>query len=306
MIDYPLEYESYIAPDGSVYRFNNGYDRWVWGLQGEGLPPIEYITQRGPFQHGVTTLDYRFQPRLVTLIHRRNGACRDDYWLNRKRILAELTPSRQLFGQFATGILRKKTRKESMDLHVLVAEGLNFDPRQNAWDEWAIQDVIRFIAHDPFYYGTTTHEIVFGGVGDDELVFPITFPIVFGKSFVDDTQTINYEGTFGAFPTITIVGPAKGVTLTNLATNEVISLNYSVPSGVTVVINLAEGQKTAEDSLGNNLIGAITTDSDLATFSIAPHPTAPGGVNPIRMTAANTQPGETRISLSYRNKYVGV
>lgn len=306
-IDYPLEFTSYIASDGSVYRFNNGVDRWVWGFQGGGLAPVQYITQQGPFQHGQTVIDYRFQPRLFTLIHRRNGNCRADYWAHRRQILTQLTPSRQLFGEFTTGTLRKKISPTlSVDLKVLVSEGLNFDQRQNAWDEWAIQDAIRFIAHDPFYYGTSTHEIEFGGTGDDELVFPITFPIVFGKSFVDDTQVINYAGTFNAFPIITITGPAKGVTLTNLATNEMISLNYDVPTGVIVTINLSEGQKTASDNLGNNLIGYITPNSDLATFSILPHPGAPNGVNTIRMTAANTQPGETRVVLSYQDKYVGV
>lgn len=303
---YPTEFELYIAPDGEIYRFNNGVDKFVWGFAGEGLPPIEYITQRGPFQQGETAIDYRLRPRMVTLIHRRNANCRDDYWTNRALIQNILRPNRQELNTFATGILRKKVKnEEARDLNVLIAEGLSFDPR-SGWDEFSVQEAIRFMAFDPLYYGATSNEVIFTVESDDELVFHITFPIQFGSAFIDDTQNITYLGTFASFPTIVITGPAKGPTFTNVATGETLGLNYNIPAGVIVTISLAEGNKTVTDNLGNNLIGTVTSDSDFATFHLEPDPGAANGLNPIRVTTAGAQAGETRIVFSWQNRYIGV
>ena len=305
--NHPVEFQSYIAPDGSVYNFNNGVDRFVWGLAGEGLPPIEYITQRGPFQQGESVIDYRLRPRLITLIHRRNLCDRDDYWLKRASIQDYLRPNRQALNTFVTGTLRKRIASGVIrDIDVLVTEGLNFDEQSDKWQEFSIEEAIRFIAFNPLYYNPTSSQITFTVESDDELVFPITFPIEFGSVFIDDTQNITYSGTFASYPTIVITGPAKGPTFTNVATGEVLSLNYNIPSGVIVTISLAEGNKTVTDSLGNNLIGAITQDSDFATFHLEPSPGAAAGLNPIRFTAAGAQPGETEVVFSWQERFIGV
>lgn len=307
-MEYPIEFERYVSPDGLIYRFNDDIDRFVWGFQGEGMSPIEYLTQRGPFQHGDSVLDYRLRPRIVTLIHRRNMCDREDYWEKRAEILNYLRPNRQAIGSFNTGILRKQLPNGDIrDLNVLITEGLNFDSVDDHWDQFSFEQAIRFTAWDPLYYGATNHTLTFVPESNDDLVFPITFPIEFGSGFIDEVFNITYEGTFASFPAIVITGPASGPTFYNTTTGESLGLNYDIPAGVIVTINLQEGRKTVEDNLGNNLIGTVSlTDGDIATFHLEPDPGAPGGVNAMRLTVAGTIPGQTSVAFTYQDRYIGV
>lgn len=300
------EFDLYIAPDGEIYDLSNWQKTFIMGSSGHGMPPIEYRTSRGPFQSGETALDYVLRPRIVQYIHRISASCRDEYWDERARILNLLRPNRQLANTFQPGVLRKITTDGTKyDLNVFIADGPMFTQEANKWDEWGSTHTIRFIAYDPVYFNPTAGSLAFSLAAQTQLVFPITFPITFGSSTLDDTQTITYAGTWLSLPTITLVGPLTSPTIYNTTTGEQVGLNYEIPSGRTVTINLSYGYKTVEDDLGTNLIGTLDTDSDFATFHIAPDPEAAGGVNSIRATASGAA-NDSSISVSYYTRYIGI
>ncbi|MCI0551432.1 MAG: exo-alpha-sialidase, partial [Anaerolineae bacterium] len=59
---------SYIGPDGQVYPLVTPHlpvGRFVMNFSGFGMPPFDYVTQRGPFQHGETVRDFFARPRIV-------------------------------------------------------------------------------------------------------------------------------------------------------------------------------------------------------------------------------------------------
>jgi len=79
-----LELDQLITPDSQVYTFRDDQRRFTMSTSGEGLPPIEYITQRGPFQHGETVVDYRLRPRVLQMVYREKFCSRDVYWDGRR------------------------------------------------------------------------------------------------------------------------------------------------------------------------------------------------------------------------------
>ena len=304
------EFLSYISPDGIEYPFNtpHTFGRFVLNFSGYGTPPIDYVTQRAPFQHGVTVKDFFLRPRVIQLLIRENYRNRPEWWDGRAAILNQLRPNRQLTATGTTpGTLRLITANNDVrDLSVFIAEGPRFEPRVlGTWDEWAYQEVLRFIAHDPVLFDPALVTASFTVTVDANLVFPITFPIQFGNGVIDDTLNISYPGTWLALPTIVIAGRIDDPRIDNVTTGEKIELDLNIPNGRTVTIDLTEGVKTVTDDLGTNLIGAVSSDSDLATFHIAPDPEATGGINAMRLRGSNAS-GNTSVQIRYFVRYFGV
>ncbi len=132
-----------------------------------------------------------------------------------------------------------------------------------------------------------------------------TTHLTFNASFINLTQNINYLGTWRTYPTITIRGPVQNPRIDNLTTGEKIELEHFVDAARTVTITLTPETKTIEDDLGTNLLGRVTSDSDLATFHIAPEPEAPNGVNQILFQGGSTSLA-TLFTLTYQTRYFGI
>lgn len=304
------EITSFIAPDGEEYVFDNKY-RALLTEEGLGMPPIEYVTQQGPFQHGKSLIDYRLEPRTVQLLLRHNSDSREEYWINRSRLLDILRPNRSPVSTLSTGKLRKVfTDGRIRDLDVVLVSGPVFNARAlDRWDEWGFTETLRFIAHDPIFYDPTPVvvdwptliETSFGGF----LTFDITFPIIFGSILSNKTSTFTYDGSWLSYPTIVLTGPLENVVIENESTGEFIRLLYDIPEGETVTIDLRYGNKTVTSSEGTNLIGTVSSDSDLVSFHIAPRPEVPGGVNTLTVQASAISESSS-ISVSYYNRYIGI
>ena len=75
-----------------------------------GLPPVRFITQRGPFQDGETALDMRLDPRVIQ-IEVVNYLCnRTEFWTTRNELLDLLRPNRAFSaaGTYRPLIYRKR------------------------------------------------------------------------------------------------------------------------------------------------------------------------------------------------------
>lgn len=286
---------AYIAPDGTVFNLDNGRTRVVLSDEGTGMPPIEYVTQRGPFQHGETVRDCWLRPRVVQLLVREQFCNRVDLWAGRTNLLNLLRPTH---GDVTPGVLRKYLPNGSKrDLDVRIEAGPQFVARQlGSWDEFAYQEALRFIAHDPVYYDPTQHSVLLTAA-TGELVFPITFPITFESFAVG--STINYAGNWIEYPNIVITGPLISPSIRNVTTDEVLSLAYSVAAGETVTFDLSFGVKTVTNNSGTNLISYLTTDSDIATFHLHP------GANQITILGTG-ESGDTEVSISWYDRYIGI
>jgi len=91
------ELVQWITPDGETYDLTTEADKgnWVLEASGWGLPGIDYKTQQGPYQHGVSVRDYRLQSRVVQLLIRQQACDRDAYWARRSQLLNQIRPNRE-------------------------------------------------------------------------------------------------------------------------------------------------------------------------------------------------------------------
>lgn len=304
-----LEFDRYISPDGEVYKFNNDIDQFVLaGVTGTGLPSIEYRTQRGPFQHGSTPLGLVLQPRVIQLLHRRNACDRQAYWAARSDLLNILRPNRQAVNTFAPGVLRKiLPDRTKRDICVFLQTGPQFSGmQQGRWDEFSIQEALQFIAHDPTLFDPDENQVELAlDTSASAIVFAEEFPITFISNATTGNNSITYTGTWETFPTILLIGPMRNPIIRNVTTGEKIEMEHTIGAGRTVTISLQYGNKTVVNDLGTNLIGTVTSDSDLATFHLAPAPEAPAGVNSIG-AAASSLTSASRIVFQYFTRYIGI
>jgi hypothetical protein len=322
-----IEFDDYITPDGKVYNFHNGVDRFLMTFEGTGMPPIDYITQQGPLQHGETVIDYRLAKRVIQYVVRRNACDRYDYWSNRADMLNFFRPNRQTPTTIAPGHLRK--RIPGMDpilkipivrqIDVFIESGPSFAPRSTEdYDEYGITEALRFIAHDPTFYDPTPIVMGWSLNTYDHLVFPVTlipysgYPsdsgqdMVFGTNMIGDYSTCIYTGTWPTYPTITFVGPLSGPIITNITTGKKIQLLYDISGGETVTISLPYGNKTVLNQAGVDLQGTLSDDSDLADFAIEVDPAAPNGLNTILVVGGGAILGTTNVYLEFYTKFIGI
>ncbi len=292
-------------------------------FSGFGAAPIQYISQRGPNQDGESVRDFNLTPRVIQLLERQQFKSRGAWWDGRADILNDLRPNRQLTATaVVTGTVRIVTANGDVrDLNVFIQDGPRFEARNvDEWDEWAFEEVLRFIAHDPLWFNPTRVDFTVAFTLDAELVFPITFDtaaptddIIFGAGEIDVSVNLDYVGTWASLPTIVITGPLNNLIIDNVTTGETLALLRNIAPGRTVTIDLAFGQKTIVDDLGNNLLGSLSTDSDLGTWHIAPTPEAPQVTGQPRPTARNVirlrgsaPTGATSVQIRYFTRYFGI
>lgn len=302
-----IEFTDYIAADGTVYKFHvpARIGKWVVSQSGWGMSPIEYITQRGPFQHGETVLDWFLRPRVIHLLIRQQFCDRDGYWAGRAALVNAIRPNRQATpGGVAPGTLRRRLSNGSLrSVDCFIQDGPRFEARRtDAWDEWAFREVLRFVAYDPVIYDPALQTQTFSQ-DQDELTFPITFPILF--SALEASATITYQGTWLSYPTITITGPSTGISITNTTTGEVINISAALGVGDSLIVTLTPSSKTVVKNDGTNMIGSVDPASDLGTWHLAPDPEAPGGANDISVAITGAGPS-SGVTVEWYTRYIGI
>ena len=119
------------------------------------------------------------------------------------------------------------------------------------------------------------------------------------------TDTVIYNGTFASFPVIIMQGPLTQPRIDNITTGRKLEFTNTIDANRTVTVDLAFGNKTVEDDLGANLIGSLTTDSDLLDFALVPAPEAVGGVNSLGVAAQLTD-ANSRITIKWFDKFIGI
>lgn len=292
----------YISPDSEQYPLDVDGSRVVLNDQGTGTPPFDYVTQRGPFQHGETLVDFHARPRVVQLMINQTYSNRDSYWNGRRGLLRQLSPRKQLVdGAVAQGILRRIiSTGEKRDLNCLIVEGPKFEPRhEDAWQEYSYTEALRFQAFDPIYFDPTRRQYTFDKQGS-QLVFPATFPITFTTILQD--VNIEYIGSWLTYPTFVINGPMSFFNVVNNTTGEKIEIDYDLAVGETITVNLQYGNKQVTKNDGTNLMPYVSNDSDIGTFHLTE---TNNGINALHVHMVGVS-GTSQVVMQWYDKYVGL
>lgn len=319
----PTAIDYYIAADGTIYYFDEPEVKFLMSIQGTGMPPINYVTQQGPFQHGSTLLDYRLGERVVQLLVRGSFRSQSGVFTGRMQLIDAIRPNRHPTCLVGPGALVHRFPDGSkLYLDVIIEQGPNFEPRKlDSWDEWGYNEVLRFRAHNPVFYNPVQQTHNFINVASDpelpdepdpnitELVFPITFPISFhrrigtsgggGSGDEDEVNTITYQGTWKEFPTIRLLGPLSSpFTIRNTGTDEYIRLNYAVQPDEEVFFDLRYGSKVVVRDDGASLMQYLDPISDLASFHLEPGQ----NIFEVNILGANSS---SQVQMLYKNRYIG-
>lgn len=287
--------------DGMELVFPDEENRFLAYI-GYGAPPIEYVTQRGYKQHGETKLDYLLSTRSVTIDLWKKPACdRATYWANRLALHDLLRPNRGGSLELILTIPDGTRRAILLDPN----PGAVFDTPQTDDNNWELNETLDFIAFNPIWYSAESTVVSTAEDADQDLIFPITFPIFFGPGGVTFTATIVYTGSWVEYPIITIEGPYNSVDIVNLTTGAVIGFFIPILQGQSRIIDLTPNAISIVDENGVNRFDELTAETNLVDFAINPDPIAPGGINELQaqMTGVSTA---TRFIVEYRERYYAI
>lgn len=398
MIDGLTEGDQILVPNGngtyrpySLLMLFGLNKRLLEEARNQGMAPLHFITQRGPYQDGETPLDMRWDPRTFQIVISEKLLHRTTLWDRRNQLLDLLRPSRSFQGVVYPLVYRKwlpggkvergsdlvvanggttatsvsgrflhqggleagarisiegvdytissvpndftlilatayagsttangrwqYTRKRAFrDIFCLLEQGPQFDsgPGPAPFYPQGYREALRFVAHDPFWYGTEQSQtwvipdeigdLVFDGAGAFFGLASGNGRWAFVAGAVGETVDVVYWGTRRARPIVYVDGPASDPSMTHLGTGRQIVLDYDVAAGETVIIDTLN--LTVSNSAGTNLMPY--TSGDLALFGIEPPPVAANRVNQIQIAFSGGLVGVSAARLVWRNMYVGI
>ena len=295
----------YLIVDGTSYNLNDGTLAYLSDHDGLGLPPMHRLEDRGPEQHGSSDLGFRLDPRVFTLVFSavtsRTGTRMSNYYDDRDTWLRYLRPLNDaLKWKFVlpTGDTRQ------IDCHTVQAPM----PYKADGTPLLQRVAVQCKAADPTFYDPVQESVVFGVAGGgDGFDIPLVIPTEVGVSTLDDTKTIDYSGTWYAFPTIKIVGPITNCVITNTATDEKLDFTgTTIANGDYYEIDTRYGYKTVVDSSDANKIGDLTTDSDLGTFHLEPPMGGDASLPNVIQAEGSSITSVTEIYFRYYVRYIGL
>lgn len=266
-----------------------------------GLPPTNFVTRQGYKQDGSTEIDYTLGEREFDLDFWRSPTCdRATYWANRTELINYFRPNRN--GQLTFKVVQADGTTRA--LMVRAVPGFTY-PAQSNNNNWNIRESINLRAFDPIWFNPSANIIAVSANVSNDLVFPITFPIVFGASGILFTQAITYAGTWKSFPTLTLTGPYTNAVISNLMTGVSIYLTVAIAAGESRILDLTPGSQSLVDGNGDDAFGDLGPISDLVDFNLRPDPEVTGGIQTIEavLYGGNVASGFT---ISYFDKYIGI
>lgn len=283
----------------------NGFDPtsgitfYYLGDNGHGLTPFHLLTQRGAYQQGETTVDYRKDPRVIVVPLLIQTETLEAQGAAREILIKMFRPSN------VPGVITIVNGAMTRAINVRTLGGLAFDHIQG--EGYFIKTAVQLRADDPTWYDPAiVNTTITPTIAGTTMPIPLLIPFTLGALSINITTTINYNGSSETYPIITAIGPITNLKITNNSTGQVIDFTGStIGAGRTYTINLQYGYKTVIDDLGNNRYSEVTAGSNLATWAIDPDPEVTAGVNSITVTGSGTT-STSAVTIQYNTRYDGI
>lgn len=282
---------------GVPHSISDGVTCTVIEAQGLGMMPLHRLSERGPQQHGESDRGWRGDSRIVMF---KLFVAPPDLEAKRDSLAQWFIPRNV---PLSLRFVRGDGQVRQLDGHYLSDMDWPIDPAYR----YSSMFPVRVRCDPPAFYDPAGVAAVFAlAAGGEEWEIPWEIPWKIGASTLDVSTPVTYPGTHPSYPVITVDGPINDLVITNNATGEKLDFTGdSVAVGEQRVIDLRYGNKTVVDELGADCIALLTTDSDLATWHLAPHPDAPGGINSIQVTGSACA-ASTRVAIQFFVWYVSL
>lgn len=282
------------AADGTIIDLTDqsaGYSILAEGTRGLRGVPYEFSSSKFAGIDGETVDAVQASANSPTLGLILEASSVTDF---RKKVRALVRAMRPKPGP---GTLTVRTETgETRQLTCYCAGGLEGDESKDttlpgAW--WKV--ALKLYAPDPWWYGDPRSVSV--GLGAGPVFFPIT-PMKLAPSTVQGQFSIDLSDSDApAYPLWTVTGPGSAVVLTNVTTNDTITVNASLAAGQQLIIDTRPGYQSVRRDDGTNLLGSVT--SDPALWSLVEGP------NTVTMALTGST-SASRIVGTYRPRYSGI
>ncbi len=261
-----------------------------WNAKGRFMPPPRFVTGQVPGQPGERLREVTHGPRKFTVRLVITAATEPLLRAAQRSLVDAMDPVQ------GDGIFRVQSPLGDVrEIPCRYMDGLDLDEgTENSGLTMQKADVT-FYAVDPYWRASSDTSVPFD-VGVTPTFFPI-FPIRLTSSQIAvDTSIVN-DGV-ETWPVWTILGPGGVITLRNLTTGKLLKLSTTVlGSSESVVIDTRPGYKTIRKSDGTSL----WYDIDLSVSSMWP---LVKGLNSIRLEMSGALAGSSKLTLSFRPKYL--
>lgn len=229
-----------------------------------GSSNIEYQMYTGYLQDGGNVTGYRLDDKQLNLtLSSIEFKDRQTYIAEREALYKFFSP---VCSPFSFEVTYKNGGKRTLS-HLYLQNVL---PNEYQPNIFLINDTFSFISKQPYWLGTEKTLSV-SETTDTQLVFPITFPIVFGTSGKHYTGTYTYQGSYKAYPKITLTGAYSTVQINLVNKGIAIYMEQAIASSSVRIINLQPNNRYIIDGSGNNKASDIGLNSNLANFYIEPY-----------------------------------
>jgi hypothetical protein len=302
----------FFRPRIGEYIFNdiNGFDQipgsgvsfgapvYLTGTVNFGMAPSHRITQRGPFQEGDSDIDFRLDPRIISLPIVVPVSTIDDHFLYRNALLDIFKPGNdtsRLEVNYENGLTVRY-----IDVKILSSLTMDTDSK-----DYNIRGVIQLRAEDPTWYDNNGYETpLTSPILGTPTPYPKPYEVPYGSAGIGGITTVNNIGTWINYPVLTAVGPLTDLTITD-GLGHVISFDTPIPASTFVSIDLKYGAKTVTDQDGVNRFEWLDINSDLINWAIYPSPYVVEGSNTISVSATGTD-GASSVTMYWTPRYIGV
>lgn len=329
---------SYISPDGQTYHFWN----MITDHSNLGIPPVKFIEDSGPQQHGVNVRDWRINPRTITLqFFKETDGLHQSRTEILHKIINKIRGNRGRSLNVPGWLRYVNDNWEMLEIPVFVLQGPrgDYNHTEGLLNNSA-SDSIQFYANDPIWREVRKRTILVNGTTRLIGTFCIDSTIVeswnldeginldegsllddFGfttvsstcipgclssQSYVLERIPVQYTGTWdGDQIDILLRGPMTQPTITNETLGRKIELNYIIEDEDYVIITIRPEFATVVNAAGDNLIATLSSISDLADFVFkCEGEVTPTGENIITVAAAEPDWDKTEIQIDYYVRHI--
>jgi hypothetical protein len=280
-----------------IYSVNPVY---LTGTVNFGMAPSHRITQRGPFQEGDSDIDFRLDPRIISLPIVVPTSSIDEHFTQRNLLLDIFKPGNDTCLLIVTYDDTGTETVRYLDVKILSSLTMDTDSK-----DFHIRGVIQLRAEDPTWYDNNFYEtpLTFPVLGTPT-PYPKPYEVPYGSAGIGGIITVNNIGTWINYPVLTAFGPLTNLTITD-GLGHVISFDTTIPAGTYVSINLKYGAKTIIDQDGVNRFAWLDINSDLINWAIYPSPYVYAGYNTISVSATGTDSASS-VTMNWNPRYIGV
>lgn len=281
---------SFTDPAGAVTMLTDWERGWIIqpGAKGLDMPAYAIAQDESPGIDGYAVRQVRAQGKEVSFpIAIWAQDSRAAYLQRRRQFIRSLNPKRG-----AGTLTLTQPDGAARSIGAIYTGGLEGDESRDASGARWCMTVITFAAPSPYWTGAEVTQEWRNAEAGTWLPF---LPLTVGDSQVLGSVTVDNDGDDDAFPVWTITGAATAVTLSNVTTGESLTLNRTLTSSDTVVIDTRERRQTALLNSVENLWPALSTTSTL--WALAP------GLNELTLTVTSST-ATTRVAMSYQPRYL--